>query len=135
MLPEIRRAEPGERDSIIRFYQRFSYTGQVSNDAVIFVAELDGEIVGLLRLELEFGVTVLRGMRILQEYQRQGIGTKLLRVVADHLGTEPCFCVPYSHLTGFYGQIGFAELPVNRAPGHLLERVTEYRARGLDVLL
>ena len=110
---DIRRARPDERDLVLRFYEGVGYTGEVSNDAVVFVAEIGGEIVGLLRLESEFGVTVLRGVRIRREHQRQGIGTKLLRAVANHLAIDPCYCVPYSHLTGFYGHIGFAELPMN----------------------
>ena len=132
---EVRRARPGERDSLLRFYERLGYAGHVSNDATAFVAELDGQMVGLLRLEQEFGATVLRGMRVSPEYQRQGIGSRLLQAVADHLGTDPCYCVPYSHLTAFYGQIGFVELSLDRAPAHLRERVGAYRARGRDVLL
>lgn len=135
MSLEIRRARPDELDAVARFYERFGYAGQVSDDAIVFVADQDGAIVGLLRLESEFGVTVLRGVRVLSEYQHQGIGTKLLRAVANHLGPESCYCVLYSHLTGFYGQIGFAETPLDDAPPHLRERIAEYRAGRRDVLL
>ena len=131
----VRRARPDERERAALFYQGWDYHAGATDTAAIFVAEHHGDLVGLVRLEVELDVTVLRGMRVLPAHQRRGIGSALLRTVADHLGTTPCYCIPFSHLIAFYGQVGFIELPVAAAPAHLQARVVEYQARGRDVVL
>ena len=131
----VRHARAADRSVVERFYQEAGYGTRVSEAATVFLAELSGELVGLVRLEPEQGVVVLRGMRVASAYQRQGIGTLLLRAVDEHLGTSYCYCVPYAHLSRFYGQIGFITLSPQDAPAFLLSRLIEYRDRGLDVLL
>lgn len=131
----IRQAVPDDLGRIRRFYAGWNYHGEVTADAVGFLAESSGDLVGLLRLEPEGGTTLLRGMRVQPAYQRQSVGTALLGVVADYLGNTACYCVPYAHLVGFYGQVGFVEVKVNDAPEFLRTRVAEYRGRGLDVLV
>jgi hypothetical protein len=81
------------------------------------------------RLAPEHGTTVLRGMRVEPAFQRQSIGTRLLGAVAANL-TGHCYCIPYAHLTGFYGQIGFSVLDSCAAPGFLAERLASYRLRA-----
>ena len=58
-----------------------------------------------------------------------------LPYLVAELGGEECFCVPYTHLTGFYGSVGFVAIPDENAPPLLRYRVAGYRTRGLDVLL
>jgi predicted N-acetyltransferase YhbS len=83
----------------------------------------------VVRLALETGVIVLRGMRVSTSHQRQGIGNQLLDAVDKVLGTQECFCIPYEHLLPFYGRIGFQDLDPAAAPGFLADRLREYRAR------
>jgi GNAT superfamily N-acetyltransferase len=68
-------------------------------------------------------------MRVEPDFQRQGIGSRLLGAVGAEL-RGPCYCIPYAHLTGFYGQIGFQVLEPRLAPDFLAERLATYRARG-----
>ena len=44
------------------------------------------------------------------------------------LGAGDCFCIPYAHLDGFYGQIGFEAVPPDDLPPHLARRLAQYRA-------
>jgi predicted N-acetyltransferase YhbS len=68
-------------------------------------------------------------------WRRRRIGRRLLRAFVAELGREDCYCVPYTHLVTFYGADGFGSVREERAPPFLRERLAEYRARGLDVLL
>ena len=74
------------------------------------------------------------GMRVQPDYQRGGIGTRMLRLFVQQLDDD-CFCVPYAHLLGFYGQAGFRELPRGDAPPFLAERARGYEAEGLEVAI
>jgi N-acetylglutamate synthase-like GNAT family acetyltransferase len=111
------------------FYEGWHYRGEVRADDLVLIAEHDGAIIGVVRLALEHGTTVLRGMRVQAGFQRQGIGTRLLVSASAEL-TGPCYCIPYAHLTGFYGQIGFRVLDPASAPDFLAERLAAYRARA-----
>ena len=59
----------------------------------------------------------------------------MLQAIAEWLDGRECYCVPYPHLVGFYGQIGFAALDPSAAPPFLAERLTDYRCNGEDVIL
>jgi hypothetical protein len=64
-MVSIRRAGFDDRGRVESFYHACDYSGEVTDAAVVFVAEFRGELVGLLRLEPEHGMMVLRGMRVL----------------------------------------------------------------------
>jgi predicted N-acetyltransferase YhbS len=119
-------------DQVRDFYRRAGYAGQAKIEDRVFVA-IDGEAwVGIVRLVEEHGVTVLRGMRVLETHQRRGVGRALLRVTCQALDGQPCFCLPFAHLTGFYGQAGFREIDAADAPSFLAARLADYRRRRPD---
>jgi hypothetical protein len=57
------------------FYASVGYFQAIAADCVVISAKAEDKIVGAVRLSPESGVLVLRGMRIAQSHQRQGIGT------------------------------------------------------------
>lgn len=59
----------------------------------------------------------------------------MLRIIAEWLGDDECYCVPYAHLVRFYGRIGFAELAQGAGPSFLVARAEDYRSRGLKVTI
>jgi N-acetylglutamate synthase-like GNAT family acetyltransferase len=128
-LAHVHRATLEDLPRIRRFYERWQYRGEVRSDDTVLIAEQDGAIIGVVRLAPEHGKTVLRGMRVVPGFQRQGIGTRLLDAVSAEL-KGPCYCIPYAHLTDFYGQIGFQVLDPRTAPDFLAERLASYRARA-----
>src|SRR5207244_11618775 len=73
---------------------------------------------------------VLRGMQVHPRFQRQGIGKRLLETVAQERDGKGCFCIPYPHLVGFYGGIGFHVMEPAKAPTFLRLRLEKYRDRG-----
>jgi N-acetylglutamate synthase-like GNAT family acetyltransferase len=131
----IRLAAPADRSRVQEFYRAVGYGREISAADRVILAEEDGKIVGLLRLAFEEGVTVLRGVRVVEALQRRGVGTQLLERTASELGDAACWCIPYRHLTSFYGQIGFREIDPSSAPAFLADRLATYRRERPDVSL
>jgi len=115
-------------------YREWRYRGGIQPEDGLVVADDGGRVVGVVRLTREHDCTMLRGMRVQPDYQRGGIGTRMLRLFVQQLDDD-CFCVPYAHLLGFYGQAGFRELPRGDAPPFLAERARGYEAEGLEVAI
>jgi hypothetical protein len=74
-------------------------------------------------------------MRVSDAYQRQGIGTRMLRVLASLLQGQACYCLPFEYLMALYGGIGFEVIPVEQAPPHLQARYHSYCAKGDRMLV
>jgi dATP pyrophosphohydrolase len=130
----VRCAHSGDLPRIARFYAELGYDGGVAEEDIVFIAEVTGRLVGAVRLATEHGVRVLRGMQVAPSHQRQGIGRALLRRLVELLGSEPCFCLPYAELTGFYGSAGFALAERAELPEFLLQRLEQYLAAGKYVV-
>ena len=107
MLIEVRRAMAEDISRVLKFYAERRYGGGIRPEDALLLAEHDGELIGIVRLATEEGVVALRGMQVHPRFQRQGIGKRLLAAVAQELDGKGCFCIPYAHLVGFYGEIGF----------------------------
>lgn len=114
-------------------YEAWDYHGGILPDDTVFLAERDGELIGIVRLTVEHGVRMLRGMWIKPEVRREGVGSQLLDALVAELRGKECACVPFSHLVGFYGQGGFVEQGEESAPAFLRERIARYRGKGLSV--
>jgi predicted N-acetyltransferase YhbS len=78
---------------------------------------------------------MLRGLRVAPAWHRRRIGSRLLRAFVADLGDEVCYCVPYTHLVPFYGEVGFKPMRAEDAPPFLLKRLAGYKRGGMDVLL
>lgn len=118
-----------------RIYAAYDYPTAIRDTDLVFVARVDGQPAGVVRLCDEEGVTVLRGMRVLPPYQRQGVGRQLLQACLPALDTRTSYCIPYSHLVQFYSAVGFAVVQPEEVPVFLAERLATYRREGKDVLL
>ncbi|MBN2526143.1 MAG: GNAT family N-acetyltransferase [Deltaproteobacteria bacterium] len=94
----------------------------------------NGGIVGAVRLCFEQGYSVLRGMYVLKEKQGMGVGSALLVAAVEELGNRECWCIPYTHLIGFYGQAGFVKVTRRSAPEFLQDRLANYKATGKSVV-
>lgn len=91
----------------------------------IFVAELEGEIVGVATLLIEqkfflkgtkFGY--LEDMSVRKGFERKGIGARLVDAVIKEADAEGCLCIRLDcndHTAPFYEKSGFKKKPrVNR---------------------
>jgi GNAT superfamily N-acetyltransferase len=130
MSLQVRRASADDFLDVLRMYAAWQYAGEAQPDDAIFIARHGDRLIGVVRLVDEGGTTVLRGMRVEPEFQRQRVGTKLLDVAMAALGPHECYCIPYAHLIDFYGRAGFAAIAPGEAPRFLAERLERYRQRG-----
>ena len=130
MLIEIRHATAEDISRAVNFYAERRYGGGIRPEDSVLLAEHDGELVGIVRLTAEEDVVVLRGMQVHPRFQRQGIGKRLLATVAQELDGRGCFCIPFAHLVGFYGGIGFRAIEPAKAPTFLRLRLERYQDRG-----
>lgn len=116
------------------FYRQCGY-GAVASDAErVFIARAGQQLVGAVRLCVEQGVTVLRGMQVHPDFQRQGIGANLLVACTPFLDERAAFCLPYTHLLSFYARAGFVEIAADALPEFLAARLASYQGRGQQVL-
>jgi GNAT superfamily N-acetyltransferase len=116
-------------------YAAAGYRRTIDPADTIWLAENADDPVGIVRVAAEQGTLVLRGMRIAEHARRQRLGTRMLEMIAEWLGDRECYCVPYPHLVGFYGQIGFVLLEPAAGPAFLTERVADYRRSGQEAIL
>jgi GNAT superfamily N-acetyltransferase len=132
---QIRVARPDEHSRVLAAYAAMGYRRTIDPADTVWLAESAEDTAGIVRVAAEHGTLVLRGMRIAEHARRQRLGSRMLQAIAEWLGDRECYCVPYPHLVGFYGQIGFAVLGPAAAPAFLAERVEEYRGSGQEAIL
>ena len=131
----VREASESENSDIAAFYARCGYSGGHSSNDTVLIATRAESLVGVARLCAEHQVTVLRGMQVLQDFQRQGIGRALLEECLSIVGDAVCYCIPWSHLEQFYSAGGFRRCEDADVPVFLSERLSCYVAKGRDVIL
>jgi GNAT superfamily N-acetyltransferase len=131
----VRVAAAGEYAALASLYEAWGYRAGIAAADVVYVAERSRAVVGIVRRSHEDGLTMLRGMYVGPSARRTGVGMLLLAALVRDLGEEDCHCIPFSHLTAFYGREGFAVMPEATAPTPLVDRLVRYRMEGHDVLI
>ena len=131
---DIAVADKNELLAAQRFYESRGYGGAtiVPSDFVVLAKERN-RIVGVGRLCQEHELLWLRGMQVEPQFQRQGIGARILERLDQEIGNRWCCCLPYDHLVNFYRQAGF-ERATENLPMALGERLDSYLFRGLKVV-
>jgi N-acetylglutamate synthase-like GNAT family acetyltransferase len=120
----------GEINRVRKFYRLAGYKGEVGPGDVVIGASRGDDLVGAVRIANEHSVQVLRGMRVKPEFQRQGIGARILEEVRLVLEGRECFAIAYAHLENFYGRIGFRKIDEQEAPAFLRARIETYRTEN-----
>lgn len=129
-----RRASAGELGAVLALYAEGGYRGGVQARDTVIVATIDGAVAGAVRLCPEHGAMVLRGMQVGAAFQGRGVGSALLAACEAALGARSAYCLPYRHLTGFYGHAGFRVTMPDDLPYFLHARLAAYLAGGQEVL-
>jgi GNAT superfamily N-acetyltransferase len=131
----VRIARADERGTLAALYEQWGYYGGMTSADIVYVAEIGRGAVGIVRRTVEEGVTMLRGMQVDPAYHRRGIGSQLLDAFARDIKELECFCIPFAHLTEFYGRIGFTVAAAESSPEFLVARTERYRLEGHQVLI
>lgn len=114
------------------FYYLCKRDTTLNDENTILVAKSGDEVVGIVRLCLENECHVLRTMQVHPNYQRQGIGLKMIdryKLLLEDRKIDTVYCMPYAHLERFYGMIGFKKIIESSAPQFLQERVIATRLK------
>lgn len=130
----LHQASVEDFSSVIRLYEEWGYGGSYSPDDRIWLADAGSETVGVVRLVNEQELLILRGMFVTAQWRGNGIASRLLRHVTEGLD-EPCWCIPYASLEGFYRRAGFVPVGEQDAPVFLQERLGRYRWTGRNYLI
>jgi GNAT superfamily N-acetyltransferase len=117
------------------FYRRVGYGGGAHPDDRLLVVREKQSMVAAVRLCVEEGTLVLRGMYVAEALRGRGIGSRLLASVSSAIGSSECWCIPYTHLLGFYSKVGFASCEAEASPPFLAERWREYTRGGQSVAI
>jgi GNAT superfamily N-acetyltransferase len=131
----VRTGHPEELSRVRTTYAAWGYTACAEPNDLVFLAERDGELIGLVRRTQEYDTLMLRGMHVAPAAQGQGVGTRLLHVFVAELAGRECYCIPYAHLVDFYGRKGFEVVSPDDSPSSLAERLAGHRKDGLDVVI
>lgn len=130
----ISRAAPADHRDIAGLYLDAGYRAAIEQADTILVAKSGGRLAAVVRLCLEEGVTVLRGMQVRPAFQRQGVGSALLAACTPWLEVRQAYCLPYAHLAAFYATAGFQAVGAAQLPPFLAQRLAAYRKIGHDVI-
>ena len=111
-----------------QFYQLCGSNGKVDPANTLVLAYQGNKMVGMVRFCFEKDVHMLRTMRVHPNFQRRGIGLKILARFQSLLNEnkiQKTLCLPYAHLVSFYGTIGFKQIHNESAPQFLQERLKQ----------
>ena len=127
-------ADESFRDELNQFYREQGYHSGWSSSERAFIATNDDEIVGSVKVEVGNGISVLRGMYVAKGYQGNGFGTEFLKHIEPILNETISYCMPFSHLGKFYGQIGFQPVNPDSFPEYLAQRYRGYEEKGYQII-
>jgi N-acetylglutamate synthase-like GNAT family acetyltransferase len=130
----IRFALIHEYPQVLNHYATCNYGGGLDEKDKVVIA-IDGQVTGAVRICIENDIKILRGMQIKPAWQRKGIGSSMLKFLADNLDMNGCYCLPFKHLKTFYGLIGFDEILLQDAPEFLSQRLEKYLSLGHNEMI
>jgi N-acetylglutamate synthase-like GNAT family acetyltransferase len=115
------------------FYERNGRRRCARDEDLFFLAMDDGKVLGCVRYCVEAETPMLRTMMVDAPHRRHGIGSRLLQEFTRYLETHDIhgvYCLPYSHLDGFYATVGFERVSPKDAPSFLKDRMKSYDPSG-----
>ena len=120
---EIRKPTPLEYLEAKRFYKKYGGKWNINPHDCVLIAKENGEITGIVRINEENGYQILKGPFVDEVHRRQGVATKMLNELWQHLQGKESYCIPYVHLKGLYKQFGYEAIEFDKAPIFLKKRL------------
>lgn len=120
---EIRKPNRKEYVEVKKIYRKIGFQWRISPDDYTLIAKQKEKIVGLLKINVDHGYPIMRGLYVAENHRGQGIARKLLNEIEiTHEGKE-LYCLPYAHLKGFYKSFGYEVLEFGKAPEFLKRKL------------
>lgn len=119
-----------------RFYKSCRYSAKAGRGERVFVLRSDGQITAALRLSPKpDGFYFLRSMCVAPARRGQGFGSRLLQEILPELDRLDCYCFPFSHLQGFYAQVGFQLAAEASVADFIRDPFRRYRQQGRNIII
>ena len=131
---QIIEAQEDLKAQVNQFYQNMGYHSGWSENELAYCFLSDNAVKGCVKVENIHGVRMLRGMYLDKDLQRKGFGTFLIKHIEPALNETTSYCLPFAHLSKFYGQIGFEKIPCENLPDFLITRFKKYQEMGHNVI-
>jgi N-acetylglutamate synthase-like GNAT family acetyltransferase len=113
----------GDRTEAVAFYrEQLGREVAIADDEELLLERDDGAVIAAVRLTPGHGTLELRTMVVDRQRQRTGVGSRLLARASRAIGDRECYCLCWSYLEGFYGQVGFVRVDPATLPEFLRER-------------
>lgn len=100
-----------------------------------FVAEVEGQIVGAIRLAFEEASFVVRSLFVHKKFRGQGIAGALLHKVETELGVAEAYCLPFPEQKELFSSIGFEPVTGLTAPDFLVSRRENLQESNQQVII
>ena len=126
--------EPVRFPLVTRFYQAQGYKVKLGRQERVFTITEAQQIIAAARL-LPVGedeIYWLRNLVVAQAWRAQGIGSRFMQQLLEHIAPADCFCFISPELERFYIDLGFQQLHDHQAPAAVSELAQRYalRSRG-----
>jgi predicted GNAT family N-acyltransferase len=133
MSLSVRDATAAERAFADARYREIQFSPTQASHRQL-VAALDGALVGLGRLvPIAPGVVELSGIWTSDAVRGRGVARAMVaELLVRSAGDPEVWCVPFSHLVGFYESFGFAAVP-RPWPASIIAKVEACIALGQPV--
>lgn len=134
----IRQAEPRDLEAVFSLLHQANLPveGVVEHFGHFFVAEVKGEIIGCVGLEVHGDAALLRSLAVTREFQNRGLGSRLTRhslhQVAS-LGLHEVFLLTTT-AEGFFRRFGFTKIARENAPKQIRQSV-EFRLNRCETAI
>jgi N-acetylglutamate synthase-like GNAT family acetyltransferase len=100
-----------------------------------FVAEVDGQLVGAIRLAFEDSSFVIRSLFVRHDFRGQGIAKALLKQVDAELGISEAYCLSFPNQEKLFSSIGFNPIADLTAPEFLISRKEILHVNNQEVII
>jgi len=122
------------KTQVKQFYSNMGYGGGWSENEQAYCFLVDNTVKGCVKIEKIQGVCMLRGMYLEKSLQRNGVGTSLIKHIEPELNEATSYCLPFAHLSEFYGQVGFKKVSSDSLPDFLVARFKKYQEMGHNII-
>ena len=109
----LRQGEEADRSAIHDLLSFYEMEADLPG-AEFIVVEIDGQIMGAARLEMEEQAAYIRPILVHPNWRRRNIGTALIGEIAKNL--PALHVVARGEAVGFYQKIGFTPMPWDQVP-------------------
>lgn len=130
MQINISQLDPQLIPLVQKLYKQHYKSSKAKKDELIFVARLDQELCGVVRLKTIGQYRLLTGMLVIPKYRGLGIGHMLLKHCKKVALNSSDYCFAYRNLEAFYQQHNFTLIPPEQLPEPLKNLLLRYSAGG-----